>query len=87
MSAKTDDVRNSIFNAQHFDIIDKIKLVNDRVKIIIKNFGNRALNKLLIKGASSFLKTNGATTAVWKIIIPEIIPDIKNWIFIFYLFF
>ena len=64
MSARRDDARNSIFNAQHFDIMDIIKLVNDRVKIIIKNFGNRALNKLLIKGASSFLKTSGATTDV-----------------------
>tara|TARA_B100000508_G_scaffold127386_1_gene112455 strand:- start:269 stop:463 length:195 start_codon:yes stop_codon:yes gene_type:complete len=64
MSARRDDARNSIFNAQHFEIIDIIKLVNDRVKIIIKNFGNRALNKLLIKGASSFLKTRGATTDV-----------------------
>lgn len=64
MSARRDDARNSIFNAQHFDIMDIIKLVNDRVKIIIKNFGNRALNKLLIKGASSFLKTRGATTEV-----------------------
>jgi len=64
MSARRDDARNSIFNAQHFDIMDIIKLVNDRVKIIIKNFGNRALNKLLIKGASSFLKTRGATTDV-----------------------
>jgi len=53
-----------MFNAQHFDIMDIMKLVNDRAKIIKKNFGNRALNKLLIKGASSFLKTRGATTEV-----------------------
>ena len=64
MSAKKDDARNSIFNAQHFDIKDIMRLANDRAKIIIKNFGNRALNKLLIKGASSFLKTSGATTEV-----------------------
>jgi len=64
MSAKTDDARNSIFNTQHFDIKDIMRLANDRVKIIIKNFGNKALKKMLIKGASSFLKTNGATTAV-----------------------
>tara|TARA_B100001989_G_scaffold19447_1_gene11927 strand:+ start:221 stop:415 length:195 start_codon:yes stop_codon:yes gene_type:complete len=64
MSARRDDARNSIFNAQHFEIIDIIKLANDKTKIIIKNFGNRALNKLLIKGASSFLKTSGATTDV-----------------------
>jgi hypothetical protein len=44
--------------------MDIIKLVNDKAKIIIKNFGNRALNRLLIKGASSFLKTRGATTEV-----------------------
>ena len=56
MSARRNDVRNSIFNAQHFEIIDIIKLANDKTKIIIKNFGNKALNKLLIKGASSFKK-------------------------------
>tara|TARA_B100002019_G_scaffold196780_1_gene170423 strand:+ start:239 stop:433 length:195 start_codon:yes stop_codon:yes gene_type:complete len=64
MSAKKDDARKSIFNTQHFDIKDIMRLANDRAKIIIKNFGNRALNKLLIKGASSFLKTSGATTEV-----------------------
>tara|TARA_S200000501_G_scaffold209457_1_gene196767 strand:- start:596 stop:730 length:135 start_codon:yes stop_codon:yes gene_type:complete len=44
--------------------MDIIKLANDKTKIIIKNFGNNALKNKLINGASSFLKTNGATTEV-----------------------
>tara|TARA_B100001778_G_scaffold317424_1_gene305106 strand:- start:97 stop:294 length:198 start_codon:yes stop_codon:yes gene_type:complete len=65
MNERTNEARCIIFDMHPPPkIIELIKLANDKTKIIIKNFGNNALKNKLIKGASSFLKTNGATTEV-----------------------
>ena len=58
-------------------ITDIIDWKAPRNKIIKNNFGKIDLRNGPAPSSERVLKTDGATTDVWKIIIPEIKPDMN----------